>query len=138
MKNIVKNLQDGFIKYHGCGVYRTDGTNVLITKKRPCFNPTNACFWMLASDINKKVRTRNNEANDRIYHRQSLKRQYQTELKRKKQYQYYSTGESSNESTDESSDESAYDSDDNKLIIDIKNQILKMDQDLGFQPPDNK
>ena len=92
---------------------------------------------MLGNDVNKKVRTRNNEANDGVYHSQSLKRQYQTEIKRKKQYQYYSTDESSNES-EESSDESAYDSDDNKLIIDIKNQISKMDQDLGFQPPDNK
>ena len=41
MKNIVKNLQDGFIKYHGCGVCRRDGTNVLITKKNPCYNPIN-------------------------------------------------------------------------------------------------
>ena len=136
MKNIVKNLQDGFIKYHGCGVCRRDGTNVLITKKNPCYNPINACFWMLGNHVNKKVRTRNNEANDGIYPLQSLKRPYQTEIKRKKQYQYYSTDESSNES-DESSDELAYDSDDNKLIIDIKNQT-KMGQDLGFQPPDNK
>ena len=127
MKNIVKNLQDGFIKYHGCGVCRRDGTNVLTTKKNPCYNPINAYFLMLGNHVNKKVRTRNNEANDRLYPLQSLKLQYQTEIKRKKQYQYYST--------DESSDESAYDSDDNKLIIEIKNQT---DQDLGFQPPDNK
>ena len=93
---------------------------------------------MLGNDVNKKVRTRNNAKNDRIYHSESLKRQHQTEIKRRKQYQYYSTDESSDESTDESTDESAYDSGDNKLIIDIKNQISKMDQDLSFQPPDNK
>ena len=61
MTKIVKNLQDGFIKYHGCGIYRRDGTNVLITKKRLCYKPTNACFWILGNDVNKKVRTRNNE-----------------------------------------------------------------------------
>ena len=37
---------------------------------------------MLGNDVNKKVRTRNNEANDRVYHSQSLKRQYQTEIKK--------------------------------------------------------
>ena len=35
MKKSVKNLQDGFIKFYGCGVYRRDGSNVLSTKKRP-------------------------------------------------------------------------------------------------------
>ena len=44
MTKIVENLQDGFIKYHGCGIYRKDGTNVLITKKRLCYKPINACF----------------------------------------------------------------------------------------------
>ena len=34
MGRIVKNLQDGFIKFHGCGVYHRDGSNVLITKKK--------------------------------------------------------------------------------------------------------
>ena len=34
MKKSVKNLQDGFIKFHGCGVYRRDGTNKLSTKKK--------------------------------------------------------------------------------------------------------
>ena len=29
MKNILK-LNDGFIKFHGCGIYRRDGTNILI------------------------------------------------------------------------------------------------------------
>ena len=76
MKKSVKSLQDGFIKFHGCGVYRRDGSNVLCTKTRPCFKPVNACFWMLGKDVKKKVRTRNRELNERIYHSQSLKKQY--------------------------------------------------------------
>ena len=117
MKKSVKNLQDGFIKFHGCGVYRRDGSNVLCTETRPCFKPVNACFWMLGKDVKKKVWTRNRELNERIYHSQSLKKQYQSELIKRKQYEYYST-----ESDDSSSDNNSnYDSDDNKLIIDIEN-----------------
>ena len=117
MKKSVKNLQDGFIRYHGCGIYRRDGTNVLVTKRRACHKPTNACFWMLSEDVEKKVRTRNRELNERIYHTQSLKKQYQSELIKRKQYEYYST-ESDNSSSDNNSN---YDSDDNKLVIDIEN-----------------
>ena len=120
MKKSVKNLQDGFIKFHGCGAYRRDGSNVLCTKTRPCFKPVNACFWMLGEDVKKKVQTRNRELNERIYHSQSLKRQYQTELIKRKQYQYYSTDDDI-ESNDSSSDNNSnYDSDDNKLVIDIE------------------
>ena len=54
MKKSVKNLQDGFIRYHGCGIYRRDETKVLITKRRVCYKPTNACFWMLGEDVEKK------------------------------------------------------------------------------------
>ena len=46
MGRIVKNLQDGFISFHGCGVYHRDCSNVLITKKRPCTQPIIECFWM--------------------------------------------------------------------------------------------
>ena len=159
MKKSVKNLQDGFIKFHGCGVYRRDGSNVLCTKTRPCFKPVNACFWMLGEDVKKKARTRNRELNERIYHGQFLKKQYQSELIKRKQYECYST-----ESDDSSSDNNSnYDSDDNKLVIDIENvtksisntitpylmnetvnqtkqlpEIKNTDQDLGFQIPDNK
>ena len=80
MKKSFKNLQHGFIKFHGCGVYRKDGSNILCTKTRPCFKPVNACFWMLGEDVKKKVRTRNRELNERIYQSQSLKRQHQSEL----------------------------------------------------------
>ena len=85
MNKSVKNLQDGFIKYHSCGVYRRDGSNVLCIKLNPCIKPTNACFWMLNEDVNKKVRTRNKEFNERVYHSQSLKKQYQSELIKRKQ-----------------------------------------------------
>ena len=44
MTKIVKNLQDGFIKYHGCGIYRRDGTNVLITKKDYVINQRMLAF----------------------------------------------------------------------------------------------
>ena len=80
MKKSVKNLQDGFIKLHGCGAYRRYGTNVLCTKSRPCYKPVNACFWILGKDVHKKVRTQNGESNKRIYHSQSLKRQYDQSL----------------------------------------------------------
>ena len=54
MKKSVKNLQDGFIKFHGCGIYRRDGSKVLCTKTRPCFKPVNACFWMIGEGVKKK------------------------------------------------------------------------------------
>ena len=38
MGRIVKNL-DGFIKYHGCGLYHRDGSNVSVTKWRGCAAP---------------------------------------------------------------------------------------------------
>ena len=57
MSRAVKNLQDGFIKYHGCGIYHRDGSNVLVTKGRSCSNPTNACFWMQGEHVNEKVQT---------------------------------------------------------------------------------
>ena len=32
MARSIKNLQTDFIKFHGCGAYRRDGTNVLCTE----------------------------------------------------------------------------------------------------------
>ena len=113
----VKNLQDDFIKFHGCGIYRRDGSNVLSTKKRPCNNPINACFWMLGKDVIKKVRTRNKEFNERVYYSQSLKNQYQRELIKRRQYQYYSTDEDSDTDTDTDTESN----DSHKLVIDIQN-----------------
>ena len=58
MKKSVKNLQDGFIKFHGCGIYRRDGSKVLCTKTRPCFKPVNACFWMIGEGVKKSSNTK--------------------------------------------------------------------------------
>ena len=123
MKRKVKNLQTDFIKFHGCGVYRSDGTNVLCTKKRPCSKPINACFWMLGKHVNKKVRTRNREFNDRVLYSESVKTQYHPELYRQKQTQYYSTDESSFSDSDSDSDETNYDSDNNKRVIDTNEAV---------------
>ena len=119
MARSVKNLQTDFIKFHGCGAYRRDGTNVLCTEKNPCSNPINACFWMENKHVIHKVRTRNSELNDNILYSNSVKRQYYNELSRQSQTQYYSTDESSY--SDSSSDYS--DSDNNNLIIDIDQTV---------------
>ena len=63
-----------------------------------------------------------------------MKRQYQSEFIKRKQYQYFSTDDET-ESNDSSSDD--YDSDDNKLIIDIEN-VTKSISNNKFQIPDNK
>ena len=121
MQRSVKNLQTDFIKLHGCGAYRRDGSNVLCTKKRPCSKPINACFWMKNKHAINKVRTRNKELNDKILYSVSVKNQYKSELNRRKQNQYYSTDESSySDSDSDVSDSDSIDSDDNKLVIDLK------------------
>ena len=116
----VKNLQTDFIKFHGCGAYRRDGTNVLCTEKNPCSNPINACFWMKNKHAIHKVRTRNSELNDNILYSNSVKRQYYSELAIQKQIQYYSTDESSYSDSYSDSDS---DSDSNNLIIDIDQTV---------------
>ena len=118
MARSVKNLQTDFIKFHGCGAYRRDGTNVLCTEKNPCSNPINACFWMKNRHVTRKVRTRNSELNDNILYSNSVKRQYYNELSRQKQIQCYSTDESSYSDSDSDSD-----SDTNNLIIDIDQTV---------------
>ena len=119
MARSVKNLQTDFIKFHGCGAYRRDGTNVLCTEKNRCSNPINACFWMKNRHVIHKVRTRNSELNDNILYSNSVKTQYYNELHRQKQTQYYSTDESSYSDSD-----SGYsDSDSNNLIIDIDQTV---------------
>ena len=117
MGRIVKNLQDGFINFHGCGVYHRDGSNVLITKKRPCYHPITECFWMQPEHVHKKVTTRKRESSKTV-HLASIYRKYIRELRGGK-LNYYST--------DEDSDS---DSDDDTLIIDDKN--------TENQVPDNK
>ena len=108
MKSI-KNLQDGFIKLHGYGIYRRDGTNILVTKKRPCDKPINSCFWMNTSNIKSQIRTRQREYNDIIYHCDKYKTQYKNE---------YKTNHESYSSDYESNTESDTDSDTDKLVID--------------------
>ena len=93
MKSI-KNLQNNFIKFHGCGLYRKDGTNVLCTKKRPCLKPINNCFWMKSKDTTNKIRTRNKELNDEMLMSNSLKNEYFQKLYIMKHRQYYSSDES--------------------------------------------
>ena len=63
----VKNLQGGFIKYHGCGLYRRDGTNILVMKKRLCKFPITNCFWMDSVNIKSQIRTRFRECNNKDY-----------------------------------------------------------------------
>ena len=127
MERSVKNLQTDFIKFHGCGAYRRDGTNVLCTKRNPCSIPINACFWMKNRDAIPRVRTRNSELNDAVLRSTSLKTQYFNNIHRRKQIQYYSTDESESQYTDSDSDSdsvhSNYPNPDNNLIIDIEKDI---------------
>ena len=131
MSRAAKNLQDGFIKFHGCGIYHRDGSNVLITKRRGCSNPINACFWMQGEHVHKKVSTRQREYDATVYYTPHLKKQYQSELnKQNPDINFYSTDDetmSTMSVTDSDVDsyvpgpELTYDSDDNRLIIDIEN-----------------
>ena len=137
MSRAVKSLQDGFIKYHGCKIYHRDGSNALVTKGRPCSNPTNACFRMQGEHVHKKVSTRKREYDEVIYYTKHLKRQYQSELKKQNpDITFYSTGDETMSVTDSDSDvdsnvsglELSYDSDDNRLVIYIENVTKSISQ----------
>ena len=123
-----KNLQDGFIKYHGCGIYHRDGSNVLVTQQRPCLNPTNTCFWMHPEHVQKKVSTRKREYNATVYRTNNLKKQYQSELKKQNpNTTFYSTDDETVSDSDlDNNSNVSYDSDDNKLVIDIENNIANV------------
>ena len=111
MGRIAKNLQDGFIQYHGCGAIFRNGSKVLVTKKRPCTHPILNCFWMDPKDITwAKVTTRKQER-ERFVTDKHLFRQY-AKVKNVK-LNYYST--------DEDSDSDISDSGDDTLIIDENN-----------------
>ena len=127
MARSFKNLQTDFIKFHGCGAYRRDGTNVLCTEKNPCSNPINACFWMKTRHVIHKVPTRNSELNDNILYSKSVKTQYFNELYRQKQTQYYSTDESSYSDSNSDSDS---DSDTNNLIIDFDQTVNEINHSI--------
>ena len=113
MKNILK-INDGFVKFHGCGIYRRDGTNILVTKKRPCKFPINQCFWMNPSDVNSKIRTRFRELNDLVINKSHYKTQYKNEAKNN--HECYSTEEEESNTESDTESETGYSSD--RLIID--------------------
>ena len=119
MEKLQKKIGNNFISFHGCGVYRLDGSNILITNDIPCPNPIKECFWMKAKDATNRIRTRS-ACNNNIMTNPHYKRWYfesQT-----KEHTSYSTDESS---TDESEYSDNYPSSDEdsktgKLTIDIK------------------
>ena len=119
MKSILK-LNDGFIKYHVCGLYRRDGTNILVTKNRSCKTPMNQCFWMNALNVKSKIRTRFKELHDSICLKSNYKTQYKNEAKNNHESyssEYESNTDSNTESdTESNTDETEYSSD--RLIID--------------------
>ena len=90
MGKIVKNLRDGFVMYHCCGIYHRDGSNVLITRGRGCSKPTDACFWMKPEHVHKKVITRSRELNKTV-HSISVLKQYEREQLKNGVLNYYST-----------------------------------------------
>ena len=119
MEKLQKKLDTNFISYHGCGVYRLDGSNVLITNDIPCSNPIKNCFWMKAKDARNHIRTRS-AFNNNIMTNPHYKRRYFESQTR--EHTSYSTDESS---TDESGYSDNYPSSDEdsktgKLTIDIK------------------
>ena len=56
--NLLKDLSDGFVLYHGCGIFFRDGMNILITKRKTCKRSTSKCFWKDAVYVNNRVKTR--------------------------------------------------------------------------------
>ena len=123
MGRIVKNVNDGFIKYHGCGICHRDGSNVLITKNRGCSKPTNACFWMKPEYVNKRVTTRHRELTKTIHDPNPVKI-YEREQLRNGVMNFYSTDDETMSNSNSGYDsDSEYDSDDEKLVIDINNAV---------------
>ena len=119
MEKLHKRLSNNFISYHGCGIYRLDGSNVLVTKDFPCSTPIRDCFWMKAEDAANIIRTRSTRA-DQIIEKQLYKNYY---LRLSTKDTSYSSDESSYSDTcfsDEASSTSDEESKNSKLIIDIK------------------
>ena len=119
MEKLQKKLDTNFISYHGCGIYRLDGSNVLVTNGIPCSKPIKDCFWMQAKDATNHIRTRSRQINNTLTN-PNYKRWYFESLT--KEHTSYSTDESS---TDESEYSDNYPSSDEdsktgKLTIDIK------------------
>ena len=120
MEKVQKKLGNDFISYHGCGMYRLDGSNVLVTKDFPCSTPTRNCFCMKAEDAANIIRTRSRRA-DQIIEKQAFKNYYlrlQSPITSS-----YSSDESSysdTEFSDVASSTSDEESDNSKLTIDTK------------------
>ena len=119
MEKLQKKLGTNFISYHGCGVYRLDGSNVLITNGVPCFYPIKDCFWMNAKDATNRIRTRSAD-NNNIMTNPNYKRRYFNSLT--KEHTSYSTDESSTSESGYSDNYPSSDEDSNtdKLTIDMK------------------
>ena len=126
MEKLQQKLDTNFISYHGCGVYRLDGSNVLITNNIPCSNPIKNCFWMKAKDATNHIRTRSACNNSIMTHPSYKRRYFESQTK---EHTSYSTDESSTDesgysdnypSSDEDSKSSDEDSKTGKLTIDIK------------------
>ena len=119
MERLQKRLGNNLISYHGCGIYRLDGSNVLVTKDFPFSMPIKNCFWMKAEDAVNIIRTRSTRA-DQIIEKQIHKNFYLKSLSIPTTS--YSSDESSYSDTcfsDEpssTSEESEY----GKLIVDTK------------------
>ena len=114
MEKLQKKIGTNFISYHGCGAYRLDGSNILITNDMPCSNPIKDCFWMKAKDARNHIRTRS-ASNNNIMTNPHYKRWYLESQTR--EHTSYSTDESDSSDEYPSSDE---DSKTGKLTIDIK------------------
>ena len=116
MEKVQKKLDTDFISYHGCGLYKLDGSNVLIANGAQCSHPIKNCFWMNAEDAKNRVETRSkllcNATRFKHY-----ERWYFESLSKK--HKSYSTDESSTDDSGyyPSSDEESTTS---KLTIDIK------------------
>ena len=128
MEKVQKRLETNFISYHGCGIYRLDGSNVLITKDFPCSNPFSRCFWMDARDAtniivtrskNKKRITKNPYHKNYYFKLDAAIRNYNS---------YYSDSESTNsESTDDMSNISSVSN------LSYQNLVIDTDQENNDQ-----
>ena len=114
MGRILKNLQDGFVKYHSYGIVFRNGANVLVTKNRPCIYPILNCLWMNPKDVRHYVSTRKNER-FRSIHCSSLFKSYLKAKNSNKTYYF------SSEYNSETDIETESDSDDDTLVTDHKN-----------------
>ena len=101
MEKIQKQLENNFVSYHGCGIYRLDGSNILITKDFPCSNPFSKCFWMNPIDAKNIIVTRNKNK-ERIQRNPYYKNYY---FKIDAAIRSYNSYYSDSESTDSNSTE---------------------------------